>query len=271
MLFEIQETKVWNEMIAFWHLGQSGVLLKGPEGMICIDPYLTYRIETSDPGTEFKRAFASPLEPEMLKGAGAVLVTHHHDDHLDLETLSRLNKVSPETKWIVPAPHTDMLTGSPSFQKVIGAVSGKPIKAAGFTILPVAAAHTEYENDDKGNDLYLGYFLICNGVRLYHSGDNVVTDELLKAVCAFHPDVAFLPINGIDYFRTKRNIVGNMTFRESADFGHAAGIDLIVPVHYDLFPNNRDNPVYFVDYLSRHYPSQKFHMMVPGERFIYVK
>ncbi|MBT2736679.1 hypothetical protein [Bacillus sp. ISL-7] len=42
-------------------------------------------------------------------------------------------------------------------------------------------------------------------------------------------------------------------------------------IHYDMFPNNRDNPAYFVDYLFHHYPTQKFHMMVPGERFIYHK
>jgi len=62
-----------------------------------------------------------------------------------------------------------------------------------------------------------------------------------------------------------------MSSREAADFSAMVGIDLNVPIHYDMFPNNRENPAYFVDYLFHHYHNQKFHMMVSGERFIYQK
>ncbi len=56
-----------------------------------------------------------------------------------------------------------------------------------------------------------------------------------------------------------------------APHGVAMWADLLVPTHYDLFPNNRDNPAFVVDYLFRTYRAQKFHMMAPGERLLYVK
>jgi L-ascorbate 6-phosphate lactonase len=60
-----------------------------------------------------------------------------------------------------------------------------------------------------------------------------------------------------------------MNYRDAVEFGVAIGADLIIPIHYDLFPNNRENPAYFVDYLLHTYPTQRFHMMTAGERFIY--
>ncbi|MNR31902.1 metal-dependent hydrolase [compost metagenome] len=110
-----------------------------------------------------------------------------------------------------------------------------------------------------------------NGVRIYHAGDTVITPELVEQAKKFQPHVALLPINGGDYARTSRGIVANMNFREAADFGVEIGTDLIIPIHYDMFSNNRDNPSYFVDYLFHSYPAQKFHMMTAGERFIYFK
>ena len=107
--------------------------------------------------------------------------------------------------------------------------------------------------------------------RSYHSGDTSVTNKLVERVREFKPHIAILPINGGDYERTARGIVGNMTGREAADFGVAVGADLIIPAHYDMFPNNRDNPAHFVDYLFHMYRAQKFHMMAQGERFIYVR
>jgi L-ascorbate 6-phosphate lactonase len=38
-----------------------------------------------------------------------------------------------------------------------------------------------------------------------------------------------------------------------------------------MFAHNDENPAYFVDYLYSNYPAQRFHMFVPGERYIYMK
>ncbi|TCN25429.1 MBL fold metallo-hydrolase [Mesobacillus foraminis] len=272
LMKEVRETKGFGDAVSFWSLGQAGILLKGKEedGLLCIDPYLTSSIEESNPETEFKRAFPPVLNPAMLQDLDGVLVTHGHDDHLDLSTIKEIARVS-ESQFGIPAPLVTFVQEHLKNKDIYSAKDGEVFKIKGFKITPIPAAHTEYEKDSSGNHLFLGYLIEVNGIRIYHSGDTIVTPELIEVVKAFKPNVAFLPINGADFFRTSRGIIGNMNSREAADFAAAVGVDLLVPIHYDLFPNNRENPAYFVDYLFQHYPCQKFHMMVPGERFIYHK
>lgn len=272
LINEVRKTKMYGESISFWNLGQAGILLKGTEqdGYICIDPYLSGSIEERDPETEFKRAFPPVVAPGMLRDLDGVLITHGHDDHLDLISIKEIARGS-DSMFAIPAPHISSVQEHVENKYIQPAKDGESFTIKGFKITPIPAAHTEYETDSLGNHAFLGYLIEVNGIRLFHSGDTVVTPELIENVKEFKPHVAFLPINGGDYFRTSRGIVGNMSFREAADFSAAVGVDLIVPIHYDMFPNNRENPSYFVDYLFHHYPNQKFHMMVPGERFIYHK
>ncbi|PLS01035.1 MBL fold metallo-hydrolase [Neobacillus cucumis] len=273
LINEVSKTKVFEESVSFWNLGQAGILLKGThqDGLICIDPYLTKSIEENNPETEFKRAFQPVVDPGMLRELDGVLVTHEHDDHLDLPSIKEITRVSPDTKFALPAPLVPVVEEHIEKHNIQPAKDGESFNFNGFKITPIPAAHTEYETDSLGNHQSLGYFLEVNGIRLFHSGDTLVTPDLIDRVKEFKPDVAFLPINGGDFFRSSRGIIGNMSFREAVDFCAAVGVDLIIPIHYDMFPNNRENPAYFVDYLFHHYPTQKFHMMVPGERFIYHK
>ncbi|WP_168121759.1 MBL fold metallo-hydrolase [Paenibacillus sp. HB172176] len=273
LLQEIQATKLPEGGVALWSMGQAGVLIKGSASheVICIDPYLTFSIETTNPHTEFKREIPPPLSAEELQ-ADTILLTHFHGDHMDLPTIEGVYRSYPGTRFVAPATHAHLIreTGVES-SRIIPAKHLQPVSGRGISITPVAAAHTQYETDSEGNHCYLGYFIEMNGVRIYHSGDTVVTPELLEQAKAFRPHISLLPINGGDYARTSRGIVGNMSFREAADFGVEIGTDLLIPVHFDMFPNNRDNPAYFVDYLFQTYRAQKHHMMVPGERLIYFK
>jgi L-ascorbate 6-phosphate lactonase len=271
LLKEINDTRIHDGAISFWNLGQAGIVIKGREedGLICIDPYLSNRIEQVNPETEFKRAYPPVLSPVMLKNADAILITHEHDDHLDFATLREVEQNSENHLLAVPAPLVSMVQSEIGNKNIVGAKANESFQIKGFQVTPVPAAHTSYQVDLQGNNVYLGYCIEVNGVRLFHSGDTIVTPELIEKVKDFNPHVVFLPINGGDYFRSSREIVGNMSFREAVEFSITVGADLIIPIHYDLFPNNRDNPAYFVDYLFNHYPNQKFHMMAPGERFIY--
>ncbi|MFB3170852.1 MBL fold metallo-hydrolase [Neobacillus sp. 179-C4.2 HS] len=271
LIKEINNTRIHDDTISFWNLGQAGILIKGREedGLICIDPYLSNSIEQVNPETEFKRAYPPVLSPDMLEDADAMLITHEHDDHLDFATLREVGQSSENPVFVVPAPLVSMVQSETGNNNIAAAKVNESFRIKGFQITPVPAAHTSYQVDLEGNHLYLAYCIEVNGVRMFHSGDTIVTPELIEKVKDFKPHVVFLPINGGDYFRSSREIVGNMSFREAVEFSNTVGADLIIPIHYDLFPNNRDNPAYFVDYLFTHYPNQKFHMMAPGERFIY--
>ena len=62
-----------------------------------------------------------------------------------------------------------------------------------------------------------------------------------------------------------------MDSREAVLLAKAAGIDVVVPMHFDLYEVNEVNPAHFVDTLYALNSCQKFHIFMPGERFIYHK
>ena len=78
--------------LAFWGLGQVGVAIKGPTGVLYVDPYLT---DSDGEGRRLERGFPPPLEPEEVTNASAVLLTHDHVDHTDPRTLLPLASASP--------------------------------------------------------------------------------------------------------------------------------------------------------------------------------
>ncbi|WP_156932033.1 hypothetical protein [Bacillus sp. J37] len=54
--------------------------------MLCIDPYLTCSIEEKNQILNLRERFHR-LDPAMLQELDGVLVTHGHDDHLDVPSL----------------------------------------------------------------------------------------------------------------------------------------------------------------------------------------
>lgn len=80
-----------------------------------------------------------------------------------------------------------------------------------------------------------------------------------------------VPINGRSFYKLKDDIIGNMTIEEAVILAKECNADMLIPMHYDLYSVNCVNPANFVDYLYTNNPTQKFHMFVPGERFIYSK
>ena len=73
-------------------------------------------------------------ERSALTGADAVLITHEHPDHLDVEALSDALAQRPELKIFA---HPDVLPKLTAFRDVVTAVEpGAAFSAAGFYPLP---------------------------------------------------------------------------------------------------------------------------------------
>ncbi len=118
---------------------------------------------------------------------------------------------------------------------------------------------------------YLGYILDIAGARIYHAGDTVIYDGLVERLREQEIDVAFLPINGRSYFREQKDIVGNMDEREAADLAAAAGVKLLVPIHYDMFAANQGRPGILVDYVQASHCDLSCLIPAAGRRFTFMK
>jgi L-ascorbate 6-phosphate lactonase len=232
-------------------LGQAGFLLRGGGATVLVDAFLSPHPE---------RRFAPPLDPATLTDVDLVLCTHEHLDHLDGPTVAAVAAASPAARVVVPAPVTDraVAAGVPA-DRVVGAVAGEPLRDLAVPVWPVAAQHgvTMADAYDFGHALsggvtrYLGYVVELAGARIYHAGDTIWWPGLEQALRDLGVHVALLPINGRDPVREAAGLVGNLDHREAALLAHAAGVDLLVPMHWDLIVTNRGFPDQLVGVVER--------------------
>src|ERR687896_1956641 len=135
------EVGVVDRALAFWGLGQVGVVIKGPGGVIYVDPYLT---DSDGAGGSLPRTFPPPLAPAGVTNASAVLLTHVHIDHTDPHTVLPLSEASPDARFVAPFTSNDTLVEAGVGEKrILVPEVGEPVEIAGSRITAVPSAHTE--------------------------------------------------------------------------------------------------------------------------------
>jgi L-ascorbate 6-phosphate lactonase len=275
LIAQIERLVVPPGQLALWALGQSGFVIKGGSTIAYIDPYL------SDSGAAIgaPRRFPIPMDPARVQHANVVFATHEHLDHADGPTLGPLLAASPQARLITsPEGREIALQADVSFERVIVPRVGERMELAGLAYTAIPAAHGAsaltgpryvYEEDGKGHARWMGFLISCNGVTLYHSGDTVLIPELFTALKEQTIDIAILPINGRDFFREQKEIVGNLWPGEAVELAVALHAKVLIGCHNDLFEGNRLNPGMLFDELDRRAPWQRCHLLQPGELYLY--
>ncbi|BBH20699.1 MBL fold metallo-hydrolase [Paenibacillus baekrokdamisoli] len=261
--------------ISIQYIGQVGLICRRNGFNVAIDPFLTGSEERlpDSPPSFWVRRYEPPIQAESLTDLDLVLCTHEHSDHLDPETLKAIAAASPACQFAAPRACLPLLAqiGIPT-ERLQALKVGTPLECGGSLIIhPIPAWHEEREVDEDGWDRYLGYLLDWDGIMVYHAGDTLVTEKLIESLHAFTIDLGFLPINGRDLFRNRLGIDGNMNAREAAGLARELKMETVVPLHFDLFPNNSEGIAEFVDELFQRYQGQKYHVFQPGEIWIYMK
>jgi len=111
-----------------------------------------------DPGTFSERS--------ALDGVDAVLVTHEHPDHLDVEALAEALGKRPGARVFAPADVVPKLGDLASAATAVG--TGDTFTAAGFTVTAYGGQHAVI-HPDIPRIANLGY--LVDG-RVYHPGDS---------------------------------------------------------------------------------------------------
>jgi L-ascorbate metabolism protein UlaG (beta-lactamase superfamily) len=105
-------------------------------------------------------------EPEALSGASAVLVTHEHEDHVDLDQLERA--VLADRTLTVHGPKAWAESARDRLgAQVVGVTTSEQFSAGGFDIIAVGGKHAEII-DGLPDCANLGY--VVDGI--YHPGDS---------------------------------------------------------------------------------------------------
>jgi L-ascorbate metabolism protein UlaG (beta-lactamase superfamily) len=256
-----------------WYLGQHGFVISLGGQIFYIDTILN---DMKNREGKSVREYPPPFAPDMVRRVDYVLCTHNHGDHLNLETLVPLARANPAARLVVPRPWTQILTGAGIGEdRILGAREGEELKLGPVSLLPLGAVHTRFiqdepERNDGGEALCLGYLFRGGGLSIYHAGDTWASPSLVQSLKAAGPlNIAMFPINGTDWERTGRGLVGNMGPLDAVKLARAVPVDLSIPAHYDMMAANSENPALFAAYMYRHCPERRFHIFALGERFIY--
>ncbi len=260
--------------LAVWSLGQSGFVLKGGATIAYVDPYLSNYVDEAGfapPGT-FPRQFPAPLLPEEATNAQLVFCTHEHADHTDPKTVGPMAKASPHALFVGPANSRDILrqAGIPDDRILVPQVD-RPETLSGLTFTALPSAHYGLDHDPERGYRWLGFVIELNGVTLYHAGDTIVYDGLVDRLKQHSIELACLPVNGRDWWREQRGMIGNLDAHEAAELAVTIGADVLIPMHNNMFAANHASPAVLADFLDRRYPWQKYHWLQPGELFYYVR
>lgn len=220
-------------------LGQSGFRFDFSGFIVFTDPYLSDSVAALD-GPEFKRLHPPPVQPDEIRDASLVLISHIHLDHCDPDTLLPISRASPTCLFMGPAQVLRTLeTLGLDPGRLLPAREYKQVFGPGITITAVPAAHKNIERETDGSLRFVGYIIQHDGQCYYHAGDTSVNDYVLKALVEVGPiDVAFLPVNECNFYRDRRGIVGNMSVRDAFRMAEELSVPVVVPMHYDMFALN---------------------------------
>lgn len=268
LLDEIKDTKVTEDELAIWYLGQCGFVVKQRK-IIYIDPVLN---DMRDEHGNSRRFYEPPFEPEMAE-ADYVFCTHAHSDHMARETVLGIYENNKTVKFVLPGACKEIAAGwGISENSLIEARANQPLALSDMTVHGISTAHPTHRREEDGKEWSLAFGFDLNGIFLLHMGDTYITDRLLCDLRRLPaPHVFLTPVNGADYFRDKKNIIGNMSAREAAFMAEELSADLTIPMHYDMIKSNTCNPFVFLEELWDIAPWRKTALPALGERIIYKK
>ena len=257
----IEDIDAWTSAqarLVFWWLGQGSLIVKLCGKTIYIDPYLS----------ENEARLTPPLlAPDQVTNADLVLCTHDHTDHIDPGSIPGIAAASLEATFAVPeAARQRVIDLGVAAERVVGLNADQSFAVDDVTVTAIKARHEFFDRTDDGLYPYLGYVVQSRDACLYAAGDTVSYDGLLTRLGEFPIDVVFLPINGRDARRYRAGCIGNLTYQEAVDLAGELRPRLAVPVHYDMFASNSEDPRKFADYLDAKYPDVACWVGSPGER-----
>lgn len=181
-------------------LGHSCVLLKGSRSVL-IDPFIP--------------------SGEAPPGADIVAVTHGHNDHFG--AVKSLSGTVVAIKEI--GNYLKVLGRNTVSMNIGGTVDVEGVR---FTMTP--ALHSsclETESVTTYGGAAAGFVIGMDGLNIYHAGDTALFSDMKLVRDLYRPDVALLPIGG--YY--------TMGPQEAMIAANFIGADLVIPIHYNTWPN----------------------------------
>ena len=244
-----------SESLVITRVAHSCHLIQFGELNVLTDPWFTQR-PFYHPGEPIA------FQPETLPHLDAVVISHEHYDHCDLEAFSRYP--GRDVPLVVAGPVVDKARKA-GFSDVRALEPWKSTQVGDLTINAAPGKHGVYE---------VTYVISGGGRNVYFAGDTLLIPELRTLTERYGPlDLALLPVNGLR-IRMAGNKQVVMNAEEAAELTAALRPKLAEPQHYAftggtvgdrLILKSDKDPTHFVEAARRFAPDVPVKVISPGE------
>ena len=266
---EIDDTVVEKNTFAMWWLGCTGIWVKTENGTnIAVDYWCgsgkrSHAKKFIDPEHQMARmcggvkmqpnlrAVPAVIDPFAITKLDAVLASHTHTDHIDINLAAAVLKNISEPipfigskfatdlwrQWGVPEER--LITVKPGDVVQVKDIEIHAVESYDRTILitnPPAGdltGHLPMDMDERA----VSYVIKTPGGTIYHSGDSHYGNGYAKHGNEFDIDVAFG-----SFGENPRGVTDKMTASDILRMGEALNCKVIIPYHHDIWTNFQADP-----------------------------
>lgn len=214
-------------------LGHAAFELSLSNRIILIDPWITNPL--------------SPITLEDIKHVDFILVTHDHGDHLG-ETVEICKKTNAVVVGVYEL--TTYLANQGVKNTLPLNIGGLVKLTSEIEVYATPAQHSSTHGSPCG-------FIIKNPeITIYHAGDTGLFKDMELIGELFNIDLALIPIGGVFTMSPREACIAIKLLRPR----------YVIPMHYNTFPEIRQDPQEFKDMVEKLCPHVKVLILKPGDK-----
>lgn len=265
---EIEEAIVRDHQFMMWWLGCTGIWLKTSQANLCIDLWVqrgksSQRVAEMAEHHQHRRAVgARQLQPNLrnsvcvidpfaIKHLDAVLATHHHSDHIDINVAAAvLQNCDESVKFIGPQSCVDLwldwgvpkercIVVRPGDSITIKDTEILALESFDRTVLVTAPKGVQLKNQpvQEMDERAVNYLFKTPGGNLYHSGDSHYSNYYAKHGNEHTIDVALG-----SFGENPRGMTDKMTSVDLLRMAEGLETKVVIPFHHDIWSNFMADP-----------------------------
>ncbi|MFM1524061.1 MULTISPECIES: L-ascorbate 6-phosphate lactonase [Helcococcus] len=296
---EIENEIVAENKVAMWWLGNMGLWVKSHGGAnLCVDLWVqtgkkTQKNKLMKEKHQHQRAVGcvalqpnlrtTPcvIDPFAIKELDAIMSTHSHSDHIDIDVAAAIMQNTKDTKFIGPKSCTDiwrkwgvpeerLVTVKPGDEFEIKDTKLKVFDSFDRTMLLTVDEDVVLKDNmpPEMSELAVNYLIETSGGNIYHAGDSHHSNYFVKHGNENKIDVAI-----VGYGENPRGMTDKLTSSDVLRVAEELKTQVVIPVHHDIWSNFLGDPkeIMMLWNYKKYRLNYKFkpYIWQPGGKFIF--